>query len=96
MATVKLDESNQPYRQLQEIESSTNKSFLNSKTKIEEVLIYLHSFSSKYQLRAFFITAWHCFVIGMHVFTFVYIFLSPEYDSDTQESTYTTFPPIQK
>jgi hypothetical protein len=52
---------------------------LNSKTKIEEVLIYLHSFSNKFQIMTFLISIFYCFAMGLHVFTFVYMFLSPDF-----------------
>ena len=47
--------------------------------KIEDILIDLYSFSNRFQLTTFFVICFFFFILGMQEFTFVYVFLSPEF-----------------
>lgn len=55
--------------------------FSPQKKQIAEVLIYMNSFSKKFTIKVLGILGFVYFIFGMHVFTFVYVFLSPEFVS---------------
>lgn len=56
------------------------------KTKIGEVLIFLHSFSRKFQIKVLSIMMFIYLVFVLHIFTLVYMFLSPEFTKTGEAS----------
>lgn len=60
--------------------SETNDKLLNDRPKkMEDILIYLHSFSHRYQIIAFFVFSFFCLIFGIQEFTFIYVFLLPQF-----------------
>ena len=62
---LKLEDTNDPSR----------------KIKMEDILKNLNSYSSRFQIKTVVIITLVFSVVGMHVFTFVYMFLSPDFFS---------------
>lgn len=56
------------------------------KTRIEEILIDINSASWRFQIKVICIHCLLFFAIGIHVFTFVYFFLSPVFVSSSEPS----------
>lgn len=75
------NEINFEYQQLDETKFQKNHEPLTKTTKMEEVLIYLNSFNNKFQIEVISIFCFFFFFIGMHIFTVVYLFLSPNFYS---------------
>lgn len=50
-------------------------------TRIEEVLVYINSHSWRFQTKVLLVQFLLFFAIGVHVFTFVYFFLTPGFVS---------------
>lgn len=67
---------------------------IQNKTKIAEVLIDMNCFSKKFIIKVLSILGFVYFVFGMHVFTFVYMFLSPTFvqkDDPTMSNFFSLF-----
>ena len=73
-----------------EFEVETNP---KSSKKMEDILISLHSYSARtQQILLFFLSALH-FALGMHIFTYVYMFITPTFymkDNPTKGKTLKT------
>ena len=98
---MSLDETtdlNPNYIPLDEKENYEIKTDPSEKKKIGEVLIHLNSFSKKFQIKVLSILGFIYFVFGIHIFTFVYMFLSPEFSkpgnpSESKKSLSSNIPP---
>ena len=73
-----------PYVTLDEFDDQSNLEISNQ-LKIEDILVYLSQFSSRFQIKTFIIISLYAFSVGLHIFTFVYIFLSPKFFSSSNE-----------
>jgi hypothetical protein len=51
----------------------------NEKLKVEQILVILTSYSQKFQIKVILIYLLCSMLIGAHIFTFVYMFLTPEF-----------------
>lgn len=78
MKTYTSIETSNTYRPLQDWRE-TAESDIMDKIRIETVLILVHSLSNKYQLRVLLIYCLGFFFVGFHIFTFHFVFLSPDF-----------------
>ena len=84
MSFDQIKDDNTKYIRLKE-EDINNQEKATQKN-IEDVLVYLHSFSFRFQLKVLGLATVLFLSVGIHIFTFVYVFLSPEFFSASDPS----------
>ena len=86
MFDQKNEDKKNPYKNLDDLDIFET-DIINDRTKkMEDILIYLQSFSKRFQGKAFLIYSIFLFVFGMLEFTFIYVFLLPEFYLKTDPS----------
>jgi hypothetical protein len=60
-------------------ESNKDSEQTQKKSQIEDVLVFVNSFSNAFQYRAWAVFLFLNFFLGIHIFTYIFMFLTPNF-----------------
>lgn len=81
MNDIQIEIDKDSYQSLKQKEEPKEDNSNEENTRIEKILKYINQDSSKFQVKVLSITMVLYFSVGIHVFTLVYFFLTPDFYS---------------
>lgn len=87
MSLPEILDLSQPYKPFYDPITNVQEDLNKSEIQLETVLIYIHSYSRRFQVKTILVFFFISVFLGFHEFTFVFTFLSPKFYSRQDPST---------